>query len=100
MSRLILSAEAVGLARACTDSAVSYAKERVQFGRVIGTYQAVKHHCANMAVATELATSAVWDASKAASTGGEIFSFTAAVAASLALPVEYLCANLSTEVHG
>ncbi len=100
MSRLILSAEAVGLARACTDSAVSYAKERVQFGRVIGTYQAVKHHCANMAVATELATSAVWDASKAASTGGEIFSFTAAVAATLALPAAYLCANLSTQVHG
>lgn len=100
LARLILSAEAVGLAGACTDSAAQYAKERVQFGRVIGTFQAVKHHCANMAVATELATSAVWDAAKAASTGGDQQSFTAAVAATLAPPAADLCANLNTQVHG
>ncbi|MEO6989738.1 MAG: acyl-CoA dehydrogenase [Aquihabitans sp.] len=100
LSRLILSAEAVGLAGACTDSAVAYAKERVQFGRVIGTFQAVKHHCANMAVATELATSAVWDAAKAASTGGDQLTLTAAVAATLAAPAADLCANLNTQVHG
>ena len=46
--------------------AAAYAKERVQFGRPIAMFQAVKHHCANMAVATELATCAVWDAAKAA----------------------------------
>jgi len=98
--RLILSAEAVGVAGACTDSAAAYAKERVQFGRVIGTFQAVKHHCANMAVATELATSAVWDAAKAAATGGDVATFTAAVAATLAGPAADLCANLNTQVHG
>ena len=80
LSRLLLSAEAVGVAAACTEMGAAYAKERLQFGRVIGTYQAVKHHCANMAVATELATSAVWDAAKAASTGGDVFSYAAAVA--------------------
>ncbi len=100
LSRLILSAEAVGMAAACTDSAAEYAKERVQFGRVIGMFQAVKHHCANMAAATQLATSAVWDAAKAASTGGDQLSFTAAVAATLAAPAADLCANLSTQVHG
>lgn len=100
LSRLILSAEAVGIAGACTDSAAGYAKERVQFGRVIGTFQAVKHHCANMAVAAELATSAVWDAAKAAATGGDQLSFTAAVAATLAAPAADLCANLNTQVHG
>ena len=100
LARLILSAEAVGLAGACTDSAAAYAKERVQFGRVIGTFQAVKHHCANMAVASELATSAVWDAAKAAATGGDQLSFTAAVAATLAAPAADLCANLNTQVHG
>ncbi|MEZ5311204.1 MAG: acyl-CoA dehydrogenase [Microthrixaceae bacterium] len=100
LSRLILSAEAVGLASACTDAAAAYAKEREQFGRVIGTFQAVKHHCANMAVATEMATSAVWDAAKAAATGGDVFSFTAAVAATLAGPAADLCANLNTQVHG
>ena len=100
LTRVILSAEAVGLARECTDMAAAYAKERVQFGRVIGTYQAVKHHCANMVVATELATSAVWDAAKAAATGGDQLSYTAAVAATLAAPAADLCANLNTQVHG
>ena len=100
LARVILSAEAVGLARECTEMAAAYAKERVQFGRVIGMYQAVKHHCANMAVATELATSAVWDAAKAASTGGDQLTYTAAVAATLAAPAADLCANLNTQVHG
>ena len=41
-------------------------RSALQFGRPIATYQAVKHHCANMLVATELATAAVWDAARAA----------------------------------
>ncbi|MCU1400673.1 MAG: acyl-CoA dehydrogenase protein, partial [Acidimicrobiales bacterium] len=100
LSRVILSAEAVGLARECTNSAAEYAKQRIQFGRPIGMYQAVKHHCANMLVATELATSAVWDAARAADAGGEQLTFAAAVAATLAAPAADLCANLSTQVHG
>ncbi|MCU1483560.1 MAG: acyl-CoA dehydrogenase domain protein [Actinomycetia bacterium] len=100
LARVILSAEAVGVARACTEMAADYAKQRVQFGRVIGTYQAVKHHCANMAVATELATSAVWDAARAASTGGDQLRYAAAVAATLAGPAADLAANLNTQVHG
>lgn len=99
-ARLILSAEAVGLARECTQMGASYAKERIQFGRPIGMFQAVKHHCANMAVATELATSAVWDAARAAATGSDQQSYTAAVAATLAAPAADLCANLNTQVHG
>jgi len=100
LARLLLAAEAVGLARECTEMAASYAKERIQFGRPIAMFQAVKHHCANMAVATELATSAVWDAARAASTGGDQLSYAAAVAATLAAPAADLCANLSTQVHG
>ena len=100
LSRVILSAEAVGIARECTDMAADYAKERIQFGRPIAMFQAVKHHCANMAVATELATSAVWDASRAAATGGDQLSYAAAVAASISVPAADLCANLSTQVHG
>jgi alkylation response protein AidB-like acyl-CoA dehydrogenase len=80
--------------------AAAYAKQRVQFGRAIGTFQAVKHHCANMAVATELATAAVWDAAKAAASGGEQLAYTAAAAATLAADAAVLCANLSTQVHG
>jgi 3-oxochol-4-en-24-oyl-CoA dehydrogenase len=100
LARVILSAEAVGLARECTEMAAAYAKERIQFGRPIAMFQGVKHHCANMVVATELATSAVWDAARAASTGGDQLTYAAAVAATLAAPAADLCANLNTQVHG
>ena len=100
LARVILSAEAAGVAQECTDMAASYAKEREQFGRPIAMYQAVKHHCANMAVARELTTSAVWDAARAAATGGDQLRYAAAVAATLAGPAADLCANLNTQVHG
>ena len=100
LARVILAAEATGMARECTDMAADYAKERIQFGRPIAMFQAVKHHCANMAVATELATSAVWDAARAAATGGDQLTYAAAVAATVAAPAADLCANLSTQVHG
>jgi 3-oxochol-4-en-24-oyl-CoA dehydrogenase len=100
LARTILAAEATGIARECTELASAYAKERQQFGRPIATYQAVKHHCANMLVATELATGAVWDAARAASAGGDQLSYTAAIAATLAAEAADLCANLSMQVHG
>ncbi|MCU1456985.1 MAG: acyl-CoA dehydrogenase [Actinomycetia bacterium] len=100
LARTILAAEAVGVARETTTMAADYAKTREQFGRPIGTYQAVKHHCANMLVATELATAAVWDAARAASVGGDQLSYAAAVAATLAATAADLCPNLNTQVHG
>jgi alkylation response protein AidB-like acyl-CoA dehydrogenase len=100
LARVLLSADAVGVARECTDMAAAYSKERIQFGRPIAMYQAVKHHCANMAVAAELATSAVWDAARAAATGGDQLTYAAAAAATLAAPAADLCANLNTQVHG
>ncbi|HET9895808.1 MAG TPA: acyl-CoA dehydrogenase [Streptosporangiaceae bacterium] len=98
LARLILAAEATGVARECTEAASAYAKVREQFGRPIAMFQAVKHHCANMLVETELATAAVWDAARAA--GGDQLSYTAAVAATLALAAADLCAQLSIQVHG
>jgi alkylation response protein AidB-like acyl-CoA dehydrogenase len=80
--------------------AAEYAKVREQFGRPIATFQGVKHHCANMLVATELATAAVWDAARAAAAGGEQARIAAAAAATLAGPAAYLCANLCMQVHG
>ena len=100
LARVILSAEAVGLAREATEMGAAYSKDRIQFGRPIAMYQAVKHHCANMLVATELATSAVWDAARAAKTGGDQLTFAAASAATLSAPAADLCANLMTQVHG
>ena len=99
-ARLLLAAEATGVARECTESAAEYAKARNQFGRPIATFQAVKHHCANMLVEAELATAAVWDAARASAKGGDQFSYAAAVAASLALPAADQNANLNIQVHG
>ncbi|MGZ4684008.1 MAG: acyl-CoA dehydrogenase, partial [Acidimicrobiales bacterium] len=100
LARTILAAEATGIALECTMQASEYAKVREQFGRAIATFQAVKHHCANMLVATELATAAVWDAARAAAAGGPQFSSAAAAAATLAMPAADLCAQLNIQVHG
>jgi len=100
VARVLLAAEATGVARQCTDDAAQYAKVRVQFGRPIGTYQAVKHHCANMAVATELATAAVWDAARSAGADSAQLRFSAAVAACLACEAAELASNLNIQVHG
>ncbi len=99
-ARTLFAAEATGIARECTHQAAEYAKVRKQFGRTIATFQAVKHHCANMLVATELATAAVWDAARAADDRGDQFAYAAAVAATLAMPAADLCANLNIQVHG
>src|SRR6202050_2981915 len=98
LARLIFAAEAAGVARECTESAAEYAKIRQQFGRPIAMFQAVKHHCANMLVASELATAAVWDAARAAD--GDQLSYTAAIAATLAVPSAAANAQLNIQVHG
>jgi alkylation response protein AidB-like acyl-CoA dehydrogenase len=100
VARLVLAAEATGVATECTEQAAAYAKARVQFGRPIATFQAVKHHCANMLVASELATALVWDAARAASEGGQQLSLAAAGAAAMALAAADECANLNIQVHG
>ena len=61
-----LAAEQVGAAQRCLDMAVGYAKERIQFGRAIGSFQAVKHRCADMLVLVEGARSAAAHAAESA----------------------------------
>ena len=99
-ARTLLAAEAVGGAADCVDAAVDYAKVRRQFGRTIATFQAVKHHCADMLVAAESAIAAVWDASRAAAEDEEQFRLIAAVAAALAFPAYARNAELNIQVHG
>ncbi|CAM8645124.1 Acyl-CoA dehydrogenase/oxidase C-terminal [Acidimicrobiia bacterium] len=99
-ARLLLAAEATGVARATTDMAADYARERQQFGRAIAMFQAVKHHCANMLVETEIATAEVWDAARAASAGGEQFSYAAAMAATTAAHAGDRNAQMNIQVHG
>ncbi|MFE7546994.1 acyl-CoA dehydrogenase family protein [Streptomyces gardneri] len=59
VAALLTAAEQVGSAGRTTDTAVAYARERSQFGQVIGGFQAVKHLCAGMLVRAELARAAV-----------------------------------------
>ncbi|OCB61953.1 acyl-CoA dehydrogenase [Mycobacterium malmoense] len=99
-ARTLLAAEAVGGATDCVEAAVDYAKVRQQFGRTIATFQAVKHHCANMLVAAEAGVAAVWDASRAASEDEDQFQLAAAVAATLAFPAYARNAELNIQVHG
>jgi alkylation response protein AidB-like acyl-CoA dehydrogenase len=100
VARAVLAAEAVGIAAETTEQAAEYAKVRQQFGRPIATFQAVKHHCANMLVAAELATVAGWDAGRAGIDGGDQLRYTAAIAAALAVPAAVSNASLNIQVHG
>jgi 3-oxochol-4-en-24-oyl-CoA dehydrogenase len=100
VARAVLAAEAAGIARETTEQAAEYAKIRRQFGRPIATFQAVKHHCANMLVAAELAAAASWDAGRAGIGGGDQLSYTAAIAAALAVPAAVTNASLNIQVHG
>ena len=55
-----LAADSIGVMEAALDLAVAYAKERIQFGRPIGTFQAIQHLCADCKVMLESARSCVW----------------------------------------
>jgi alkylation response protein AidB-like acyl-CoA dehydrogenase len=99
LARVLSAAEAAGGARACTEMAAGYAKEREQFGRPIGTFGPVKHHCANMLVATEQATAGAWGAARADLDDAQA-ELAAAVACSLALPAFSFCAKQNVQVHG
>jgi alkylation response protein AidB-like acyl-CoA dehydrogenase len=92
-----LAAEQVGGAQRCLDMAVDYAKERIQFGRAIGSFQAVKHRCADMLVLVEGARSA---AIHAASTCHDDLAVAASVA-KLACSEAFLQVALDNmRVHG
>ena len=67
----LMAAEHVGGARWCLETATEYAKVRVQFGRPIGQFQAVKHRLADMAVRVEQMTAVAWDAAVAVSVPAE-----------------------------
>ena len=78
--------------------AVEYAKVREQFGRTIGTFQAVKHHAANMLVDAEQTTAATWDAARADDLDSAWFP--AAVAASHAIRAQVFNAQNNIQLHG
>jgi alkylation response protein AidB-like acyl-CoA dehydrogenase len=100
VARALAAAEAAGGARACLDRAVGYALVREQFGRVIASFQAVKHHCAEMLVDAELADAAAWDAVRDTERSIPEAQLVAAVAACTALPAYRRAAETNIQIHG
>jgi len=96
---IVAAAEAVGAMGACIDMTVAYAGLREQFGQPIGAFQAVKHHCADMLVETEMAAAATWEATRIPDDRDEA-SLMAAVAAGYAIPAFLRVARTTVQVHG
>jgi alkylation response protein AidB-like acyl-CoA dehydrogenase len=85
LALVALTAEQVGGAQRCLDMAVDYAKIRMQFGRPIGSFQAIKHKCAEMLIEVESAKSAAYHAAdSAAYHAAEATSHELGVAAAIA----------------
>lgn len=98
LSAIALAAEQVGGAEAMLDATVSYAKERKQFGRPIGSFQAVKHRCADMMTAVEEARSAVYLAAVKAESN-ELIEY-AAIAKSVASEAFFKVSSDAIQLHG
>ncbi len=98
--RVMLAADTLGAAQAMFDQAVAFAKERVQFGRVIGSFQAVKHTLADLATALEPCRALVWFAAHAQDALPEEARLAALQAKAHLDDVGREVARLATEVHG
>ncbi len=95
-----LAAEQVGGAQKVLDLSVEYAKQRVQFGRPIGSFQAIKHKCADMLVAVESARSASYYAGCVAAEGGEELPTVASLAKVTSSDTYFRCAADAIQIHG
>ncbi|HZU78691.1 MAG TPA: acyl-CoA dehydrogenase [Acidimicrobiales bacterium] len=97
----LAAAECAGGARWCLETTTDYARERRQFGRPIGQFQAVKHHLSDMLVAVEQVTALAWDAARAADEGDEAQAGQSAVlAGALALDAYVEAAKAAVQLHG
>jgi len=95
-----LAAEQLGGAQKVLEMATEYAKTRFQFGRPIGSFQIIKHQCADMLVAVELARSAVYNAAFAEEEDPESASIAARMAKSYCSDAYLEIANRNIQVHG
>jgi alkylation response protein AidB-like acyl-CoA dehydrogenase len=96
----LLSAECVGGAHQVMDMSVAYARDRIQFGRPIGSFQAVKHRCADMLVDVEMARSAMYYAAWAASDEPSELPLAAAMAKAYCSEAYLRVAQSGIHVHG
>ena len=95
-----LAAEQVGGAQMCLDMAVEYAKVRVQFGRPIGSFQAIKHKCADMLLEVESAKSAAYYAGWCAAEMNDELPSTASLAKAYCSEAYFHAAAENIQIHG
>ena len=95
-----VAAELTGVAQRCLEMAVDYAKERQQFGRPIGSYQAVSHRCAQMLLETENSRSAALYAAWTADAEPESLPLAASMAKAYASDAGMRVADAAIQVHG
>jgi alkylation response protein AidB-like acyl-CoA dehydrogenase len=81
LAAVLFCAEAAGIARWCHESGLAYVKVREQFGRPVGSFQAIKHKCAKMFIQSQLMAAAAWDAACSVGQDREQLAFVAASAA-------------------
>jgi alkylation response protein AidB-like acyl-CoA dehydrogenase len=94
------AAEMLGCARRCLDMAVGYAKVREQFGQPIGSFQAIRHKCAEMLLETENTHSAVYYAAWALDAGAEDAASAASIAKAYAGDASRKVCGEAIQVHG
>ncbi len=94
------SAEMLGAARRCLDMSVGYVKVREQFGQLIGSFQAIRHRCAEMLLATENAHSAVYYAAWALEAGAEDAAVAASICKSFVSDAARVVCGEAIQVHG
>lgn len=97
---ICVAAEALGGAQAALDHTVAYAKERVQFGRAIGSFQAYKHRLADMMIEIEQARSAVYWAACAVDEGSDEAEIALHAAKSFCADTFFMCAGNMIQLHG
>jgi alkylation response protein AidB-like acyl-CoA dehydrogenase len=95
-----LAAEQVGGAQRVLNNAVDYAKNRVQFGRPIGSFQAIKHKCADMLLDVESAKSAAYYAAWASQELNDELPIAASLAKSFCSEAYFHCAAENIQIHG
>jgi alkylation response protein AidB-like acyl-CoA dehydrogenase len=100
IANLLMAAEMAGIAEITQEKAVAYAKIREQFGKPIGAFQAVAHHCATMALRTDAALSQVYFAAIAVRDEAPDAAFQVAAACSVAMDAALQNATTSIQVHG
>jgi alkylation response protein AidB-like acyl-CoA dehydrogenase len=97
---LATAAQLVGAGQAMLDTSVAYAKQRSQFGRIIGSYQAIKHKLADVHIAVELARPLVYGAALSLADGSPETARDVSAAKAAASEAALLAARSSLQTHG